>query len=173
MPRAYRPLPSQERLKELFDYRPETGELIRRVRTSNNNKAGDVVGCLKRGYQHTRVDWDSYTNHRLIWRWMTGEDPGLLAIDHSDRNPSNNRWSNLRLATDSENNHNTPKHKDNTSGFKGVFFSKRRGRVKRWRASIANNGKRHHLGLFHTPEEAHAAYAEAAARLHGDFARLG
>ena len=170
MPRAYKPLPSQARLKELFDYRPETGKLIWRVSRVKVRRGGEA-GCVSaRRYRLCGVDGIYYYSHRLIWRWMTGEDPGLVQIDHRDLNKANNCWENLRLATGTQNQYNRPKTANNRSGYKGVSFKKREGK---WEAKIKEGKNRHHLGYFATPEEAHAAYAEAALRLHGDFARLG
>jgi hypothetical protein len=88
-------------------------------------------------------------------------------IDHLDRNPSNNRWDNLRRATVSQNNANRRRHKNNACGFKGVS----RTQYGRWRATIFKNGRRHHLGVFSTPESAHVAYVTAARKLFGEFAR--
>ena len=87
--------------------------------------------------------------------------------DHRDRNTLNNQRDNLRIATRMQNASNVGKRSHNTSGFKGVFWHKIAGR---WAAQIRANKKQHFLGLFDTPDAAHAAYCEAAANLHGDFA---
>lgn len=88
--------------------------------------------------------------------------------DHKDGDGLNNRRSNLRTCTQAENNRNTGIRKDNTSGFKGVFFNKR---TQKWRAEIMANGQRIGLGQFATADLAHMAYQTAAADLHGDFVR--
>jgi hypothetical protein len=67
-----------------------------------------------------------------------------------------------------ENNRNCGRDHTNTSGYKGVYWYEDR---KKWRAQIGYQGKVTNLGSFDTPEEAHAAYCEAAHRLHGEFAR--
>ncbi len=105
--------------------------------------------------------------HILIWAWMTGEWP-KDQIDHRDEDPSNNKWDNLREATKSQNMMNIAKIKSNTSGYKGVCFNKM---AQKWMAYIKLDNKRYHLGLFATPEEACAAYQDAANKLHGDFAK--
>jgi hypothetical protein len=97
---------------------------------------------------------------------MTGEWCSVM-IDHRDGNPSNNRWSNLRRATVSQNNANRRLHRNNKCGFKGVV----QNHIGRWVASIYKNGQRHHLGCFATAQEAHAAYVAAARKLFGEFAR--
>lgn len=92
--------------------------------------------------------------------------PGEI-VDHIDRNGLDNRRSNLRRATPSQNQFNSKRRRDNTSGYKGVCTAR-----KRWRAEIKANGKRIRLGTFGTPEEAARAYNAAALRLHGQFALL-
>lgn len=105
--------------------------------------------------------------HQLAWLLSHDEWPPRN-IDHIDMDRANNRLSNLRLATPSQNGANRGRQKNNSSGLKGVAWNKG---AKRWRAQIKANGKRRHLGYFDTAEEAHAAYQEAAASLFGDFAR--
>lgn len=100
---------------------------------------------------------------------MTGAWPER-EVDHRDGDPKNNRWNNLRLATSSQNKMNGVRRSDNTSGYRGVWFEKRRSH---WVAEILADGIKRHLGSFPTAEAAAAAYAEAAARIHGKFANLG
>jgi hypothetical protein len=97
---------------------------------------------------------------------LAGE-PGL-EVDHVDGDGLNNRRCNLRPATSSQNKHNRGKGRNNTSGFKGVWWHKQHGR---WAADIWLHSKKRFLGLFDTAELAHAAYCKAAAELHGEFAR--
>lgn len=89
-------------------------------------------------------------------------------VDHKNGDGLDNRRANLRAATFSENARNARLRKDNTTGFKGVKRVNRR-----WYAQIRLGAKRIHLGSFATPEEAHAAYAKAAASHFGDFANFG
>jgi len=163
----YTPLPSQERLQELFEYSVITGELYNRVTRHHSAPAGTNAGSLNcRGYLCIQLDRTKYLVHRLVWRLVTGEDPGSLQIDHIDGDKTNNAWHNLRLATYNQNNQNAKRRSDSTTGYKGV---------RRDRSSFASNiqvqGRRHYLGNFHTPEEAHAAYCAAAEQLHGEYAR--
>jgi len=99
---------------------------------------------------------------------MTGSWPDGM-IDHSNGNPSDNRFINLRVTDSSGNNRNSRKRKTNKSGYKGVSFFRK---TEKWRASIVYNRRNISLGLFENPEDAHKAYVEAAKRLHGDFARF-
>jgi hypothetical protein len=121
------------------------------------------------GYLIVNVDGQLYKLHRLIWLWMTGKIPPD-EIDHRNRDVLDNRFTNLRCATRSENNHNRSKNKNNRSGFKGVSYS---AMIKNrpWRATISANGKFVHLGRFATKAEASRAYNSAAHRMHGEFAR--
>lgn len=102
--------------------------------------------------------------HRLIMLAPEGSQ-----VDHIDGNKANNRRFNLRLASGNQNQWNRGKRRTNTSGFKGVMFRKECGK---WRACITAHRSKHSLGSFTTPEAAHAAYAEAAKRLHGAFHRI-
>ncbi len=95
--------------------------------------------------------------------------PAELEVDHIDGNGLNNQRSNLRLCTTSQNQQNSRRRTDNTSGYKGVSFDQRRGR---WKAQIRVNGKRITLGRYDDIEHAAAAYHEAALRYHGEFARF-
>lgn len=156
-----------ERLRELLHYEPETGIFRGRV-TSGGRLAGDVAGyCSHSGYVEIRVDRRPYYAHRLAWLYVYGIWPSG-GIDHRNQIKHDNRIDNLREATGSQNGANTGKRIDNTSGFKGVSWSKQ---SRRWQAHIRSHGRSKYLGLFDTPEEAHAAYVEAAHCLHGEFAR--
>ena len=151
-----------DRLRELLDYNPETGVFTRKV-TRGPSVAGSVAGNKrKNGYVYIMVDGVRYLAHRLAWFYVHGVDP-LVEIDHKDRNPSNNAIANLRLADRSGNSSNRefgiPK-----SGFRGVYQQKRR-----WWARICKDGQHFNLGSFPTPEAAHAAYADAARKLFGEF----
>lgn len=88
--------------------------------------------------------------------------------DHINGNTLDNRRCNLRYATPSQNQANRRKQRNNTSGYKGVTWIKR---TQEWRAQIMLNRKRHHLGYFETKEEAAQAYAQAAKKMFGKYAR--
>jgi len=108
--------------------------------------------------------WTLLRMHRLI----IGAPKGV-EVDHINHETLDNRKSELRICTTSQNQHNAGKRADNTSGYKGVCWHKR---CQKWYAQIMLNGKLKSLGYFDTPEAAHAAYCKAATELHGSFARV-
>ncbi len=108
--------------------------------------------------------------HRVAYEFCFGPIPVGKVIDHICHNKGCVNPLHLRLCTNSENVRNQKLHRDSTSGLKGVCWSKK---DRKWRAQIAKDGRRFYLGDFRSKEEAHAAYCEAAKRLHGEFAYLG
>lgn len=108
--------------------------------------------------------------HRIAWMLHYGTEPSGY-IDHINRDRSDNRISNLRLCTHSENMCNGPRRSNNTSGVKGVSKeSHRYYRAKPWRAFISVGRKRINIGRFATKDEAAAAVTNARHRYHGEFA---
>jgi len=153
---------TQETLKALLHYDPETGVFKWRG-NRGAARAGDEAGVDNgTGYLRTKISGKSYLNHRLAWLYVHGCWPAS-DLDHINRRRTDNKISNLRLATRSENEQNKLLQRCNTSGFRGVSWSKSRNR---WQASIMLNGKQQHLGYFAAAEEASLAYRAAAARLH-------
>ena len=108
------------------------------------------------------------TIHRLVAIAFIPNPDDKPFIDHIDHNRKNNNVNNLRWCTSSENQHNTAKQCNNTSGFKGVCFNKR---DQKYHASIGLNGKLIHIGLFKTAEDAFEAYKQKANELHKEFAK--
>ena len=168
MAQAYKMLPPAQDLWELFDYKPLTGELVWRP-SNTHARAGLVAGTISNnGYLAISIKSIKYKVHRITWSWITGEDPKNFQIDHINGDRLNNTWQNLRLATSSQNCSNCKRNKVNTTGIKGVK-SPRNGK---FRAQIIKKGICYYLGTFDTAEKAGAAYAAAALKLHGKFARV-
>jgi hypothetical protein len=158
---------TQERLKELLDYDPETGVFTWRKR-KGGARAGKKAGCVCHyGYIVIRIDDRLYRAARLAWFYTFGHWPHGV-VDHIDSNRKNDRLENLRVTSQRNNTRNTRMHKDNKCGYKGVFQGRAKGR---YYAQICVNGKRRHLGTFDCPREAHAAYVEAARKHYGEYAR--
>lgn len=158
-----------ERLRALLDYDPQTGIFTWKIVTSNRVKVGDVAGSKRlNGYCSVHLDGRAYLSHRLAWLYMTGNWP-THHVDHINGDPLDNRFANIREASDTQNKQNSRTRKDNRSGIKGAFFHKQ---TRKWASAIRLNGKSKYLGLFETAEDAHAAYCKAAKELYGEFARF-
>lgn len=117
-------------------------------------------------YRKENGKW-SNTNiimHRLIANAKSGQ-----FVDHINLNKLDNRKSNLRLCSRTENNRNIGLPKNNTSGYKGVTFFRLRGKFM---AQITVNRKNIYLGYFEDPKDAAKAYNEAALKYYGEFANL-
>ena len=157
---------TQELLKTLFNYNPDTGLFTRLTRPSPNVSAGDIAGYKQYGYVIVMIANKSYKAHRLAWLYIHGEWPEEH-IDHLNGVRCDNRLANLRQATNTQNSCNRKISATNKSGLKGVFW--RRDRSV-WRAAITVNGKQKVLGTFKCKHEAHSAYCHAADKYHKEFA---
>lgn len=163
-------------LSQALLYDRETGIIYWKIDRKCGNgrlivKAGDKAGCeVRKGrsvYVRIRVFGVSYYGHQVAWALENGEWADT-DIDHMDGNGLNNRISNLRLATRSQNSCNSRVRVDNKSGFKGVCWDKSQGR---WRAVIRHQGILINLGAFVMKDDAVKSYAEAAKKFQGEFRR--
>lgn len=157
----FKPLPPRETVLEHLRYDPESGllwwakpwggrQMDRPVGTRLYSVNGEPNGI------HLTLLNKVYRAHRLIWLMQTGRDPEDLTIDHRNRDPFDNRWTNLRLADYSLQIRNQRKKAGCTSRHKGVSYYKRTGK---WHAVACPNGKVKHLGCFDTEAEAAAVAA--------------
>lgn len=153
-----------EELKAVLTYDPSTGLFTRKITISGRFNAGDVVGHkAKNDYVRICVGYRSYAAHRLAWFYMTGMWPDRV-IDHINGKRNDNRFTNLRSVSNSENLQNQRKaHKGTRSGLLGVGWH---AKARKWRSQITLDKKQVFLGLFETKEEARAAYLKAKAKLH-------
>jgi hypothetical protein len=157
-------------LKVVLKYDPRTGHLTW-LRKSARGAIGARAGYVgSRGYRYIRVNGRSYLEHRIAWALHYGEWP-TIDVDHINRDKTDNRLSNLRQASPSENAHNVPARAGAVSQFKGVFLERKHNRLK-WRARIKANGVRRHIGWFDDEVEAAHAYDAAALDMMGEFAVL-
>ena len=160
---------SRTELFRLLRYEPDTGFFFWRVYRSRGAYAGDKAGTISaHGYVIINIRKKLYRAHRLAWFYVNGRWPDA-DLDHINGVRTDNRWANLRQATRSQNNGNSVAKSTNTSGYKGVYFRKDRDR---WSASISLGNKTKNLGVFDTAEAARDAYALAARKHFGEFARL-
>ncbi len=160
---------TQEYIKSIFYYNPNTGEFIRIKKIARYSKIGEIAGHTNsKGYVVIKIHQKAYKAHRLAYLYMIGKFPEHQ-VDHRNRIRDDNRWSNLRLATNSQNQINGPAYKTNTSGYKGVYWSKC---WKRWFSQINFNKKQIFLGYHSTKTDAAIAYNKAALEYHGEFAKL-
>ena len=160
---------TQERLKELLHYDPETGVFTWKTSTSNRRAKGAVAGSLSvHGYCCIGIDGKVYTAHRLAFLYMRGALPSK-SVDHRNRDRADNRWCNLREASPGQNSMNSRMRSDNSTGYKGVVWDKKK---RLYKATIKKGAKSFLLGYFDCPLDAAAAYNKAAAQLHGEFAAL-
>lgn len=152
---------SYDKLREVLEYNPDTGEFTWATRLSNRAIVGKRAGNVRtNGYINISIDNRHYLAHRLAWFYCYGSFP-KKNLDHIDGDKQNNRIDNLRECTQSENNQNARRRIDNTSGHVGVIAF--RGK---WRAEIRLHGQSFGLGVFDTKEEAAAAYLGAKRVLH-------
>jgi hypothetical protein len=145
-----------------------TGLINKVYRSSNATKGQEAGGVNDREYFVLWFRGKSYKNHRVIYFLKTGIDPEEKEVDHKDTNSSNNKFSNLRLATHAQNQHNKSRQGNNTSGVIGVYWDEKR---KRWRCQIKYKSKNIDLGSFINFDEAVAVRIAAEYRLHGEYRR--
>jgi len=150
-----------EELKRRLKYNKKTGWFTWLVVRSKKVAVGDRAGYEHKGYRHIELNDRYYAEHRLAWFYVTGQWPDRL-VDHKNLNRADNRWGNLRLTTDSQNQHNTTVRLTNRTGFLGVYE-----RDGRFRARIEIDGHRIGLGDYARPEQAARAYEEARAAAFG------
>ena len=115
------------------------------------------------GYAQARIDGKIQRMHRVIASPKTTEQ-----VDHKNHDTLDNRKSNLRVCSATENRRNRKKAKSNTTGYKGVVLAS----SKRYTAKLGYLGKKLHLGTYDTAIDAAKAYDRKAKQLHGEFALL-
>lgn len=144
-----------------FQYCPSTGTITRR-------STGREIGSTNTGgYRQATINGTIYLVHRLAWVFITGKLPDSY-IDHINGNKLDNSMTNLREVSHAENMLNKQVYKNNSSGFKGVYYSKSKNRYE---AQVRLNGIKYTYGGFLTAEEASIAYEQKSAALFKEFKR--
>jgi hypothetical protein len=158
---------TQARLRERLDYDVTSGVFIWKPANHpgwKHSLEGTIAGRINtNGHVQITIDGETYLAHVLVWFWMKGEWPDNQ-VDHKNRDKKNNRWGNLREATNGQNRANSKSSA--ASGMKGVYPN-----GKRWASVIRHNKKGHYLGTFDTKDQAYQAYTKAALTFHKEFAR--
>lgn len=165
---------TQEIVRELIDYNPDTGFCVwkerdvkwfkggiydqcRRMKSWNSRYANKPISYIhKSGYIRVDILSKVYQLHRIIWLHYHGELPNI--IDHINGDRSDNRIDNLRNISYNENAKNSKIRKDNVSGIVGVSFNKR---LNKWVSTINVNKVQKHLAVHETKEEAIVSRKEA------------
>jgi len=147
-------------LRSLLRYDPSSGLFSWR---KDESAAGWIENT---GYIRIKINGRTYQAHRLAWLYVKGEWP-VARIDHADCNKGNNRFANLREASDSDNSKNQRLRSDNFLGVKGVRLHE----SGKYQARIYVDGKFKSLGLFSTAEEARLVRDRTISEIHGPFAR--
>jgi hypothetical protein len=156
---------TQDKLKEYFNY--NDGQLIWKKQPSTHIKVGDIAGNTNnRGYIQIKFLCNRFYAHRLIFFMFNGYFP--QEVDHIDGNKTNNKIENLRQATPAQNRQNRGISKNNTSGIKGVSWSKKENK---WIAQCQVNKKNHFLGRYNDIELAKKAVQQFRNQHHREYAR--
>lgn len=155
---------TQEYLKSILHYNPETGIFIRLFAKKRTDLLNKEAGCIQNhGYRAILINGRSYLSHRLAWLYMKGEWP-QAELDHINHNRTDNRWNNLRQITQQHNKKNQTMNGNNKSGITGVSWYKQ---TNKWRAQIRHNGKKINLGYFNSIDD--AAKARQTANVKYDY----
>lgn len=136
---------TQNFLKEILHYDFKTGIFTYIKRTANCISIGDIAGTINNeGYLSVEIKGISHKLHRLAWLYIYGKIP-KDQIDHINRIRDDNKISNLRCATNTENQRNRTIGLNNKSGVIGVSFFESN---QKWYSEISHNSKKIHLGCF-------------------------
>lgn len=162
---------TQEWLKSLLRYDCETGVFTWLV-SMGTRAAGATAGSPNSQNQPLiKINGKKYVAARLAWLYVYGEWPKEM-IDHIDGNCGNNAFRNLRDVSNQFNQYNQQGTRANTkTGLMGVTRCAHYKKEK-YSACIGVNGKKKHIGVFDTKEEAHAAYVAEKKRIVGEKHQL-
>ena len=119
---------------------------VRKSRVTPGQEAGTIVTG---GYRRVLIDKKSYAVHKILWWFATGTWPEYL--DHINLCKSDNRLSNLRVVTHSENCLNKPLQQNNSSGYKGIHFRKSTGK---WVLQMRRKGRESIRESFYSLQQA-------------------
>lgn len=164
-------LPPIEELRYWFVYSPDSGDLRWKNSPGCKVRAGTRAGSPDvKGHLQTKLRGQMYYNHRIVWALVTGDDPANMQVDHINGNKQDNRFSNLRLASHSQNGCNSDARQNTVSGIKGITWS---ALHSKWRARVTHNKKVFNAGLYANKSAAAEAVRELRQSLHREFTNHG
>jgi len=137
--------------KDYLTYNHVTGVFMWIYTMSSTAVAGTQAGTLTKGYRYIQIDGVKIPAHQLAWWWETGEM--VLGLDHIDRDKDNNRISNLRIVTHSENLINRSIQRNNKSGHKNISMFHN----GKWKVEIKRQKVKYHVGYYFDLEQAISA----------------
>ena len=153
-----------EEFRKIKDYENYSVSNLGVVR---NDKKGKILKqSYRKGYKQVGFDGKTHRVHILVAKAFIPNLENKKCVDHIDTDKANNNVSNLRWATNNENNCNTPIRNDNTSGIKGISWNKK---SNKWLVQITHKGKRYNLGYFADKNEAIKVRQLKANELFGEF----
>ncbi len=181
------PLPPLSELRQILHYDSENGLLIHLKRNPemfsdgglgkhtnckrwNTKFAGKKAGYIDKSNNSLtiKINSEKYYGHRICYSlYHNIELPVEIEIDHKNRDRSDNRITNLRIANRGQQNQNTKIRSDNTSGYKGISWDKVRCK---WKVRINVDGKEIMLGRFVDLNEAIKCRQEAEKKYFGEYA---
>jgi hypothetical protein len=136
---------AQKELKRILNYCPETGIFIWKIQANKNGAhIGDEAGWINQGHRYISISKRTYPAHRLAFLYMLGFLPPKH-VDHINHIRNDNRWSNLRLASRTDNNRNQSLMPSNKTGIAGVSWFLA---ANKWRVYMNLEDRQIHLGLF-------------------------
>lgn len=166
------PLPSQSKLKFLFNYDPLTGIFTYKEKPNPRFRDNAIAGTVKKrgkskGRRFIKIDGQLFAASRLAWMYCYGKDPGELTIDHIDKDPGNDSIENLRLATRSQQCFNRRLAVKPSGLPRGVWFNPKNNR---YRATFNCKATGYINKNFFVLEDAVAWLTELRDKYGGEFA---
>lgn len=156
--------------KEYLSYNPDSGQLTWLKDRSSNAVAGDIAGYKRKdGYIIISLFGEKYLAHRIAWE-LFYESKCPEFIDHINGITSDNKITNLRPASHSQNMMNRKMQKNNKSGYTGVRWVEKRGK---YQARCNFGHKEKFLGYYESADMAYSAYSRHCKEVYGDFFKDG
>ena len=152
-------------VRRFLRYEPETGDFFWLVNRTNGIKAGDLAGCQRGFYWVISVWGVSYSAQRLAFLYQEGRFPSEY-VDHINGIKLDNRWANLREATNAQNQHNRSGTGSNCRVKNVTYVAKR----CKFQVSLKVRGREKFIGYFEDVELAELVAIEAREKYHGSYA---